>query len=214
MTIQELIRKYRIEDGRVYGKPGSLYVPNAKKLKPAEIEEIRKNKDEILAEFARQDEEKARRKAEAERARQEQIARIKSGEEAITVCYHDGEYLSGYQVGGPAADLLAEIGLARWVHGWGYLIPDEAIKALGETFTYPQAVEYTRPAREAEAAKKAAAEAERKAKFDEARRTGKPVALRSWSENCNDPNESCDVDIVTEYAMPDGTTRTERVHTW
>lgn len=35
-----------------------------------------------------------------------------------------------------------------------------------------------------------------------------------WSEPCNDPREECDVDIVVEYIMPDGTFKLERTHTW
>lgn len=35
-----------------------------------------------------------------------------------------------------------------------------------------------------------------------------------WSEPCNDPREECDVDIVVEYIMPDGTFKLERFHTW
>ncbi len=65
-----------------------------------------------------------------------------------------------------------------------------------------------------EAAQKAAADAARQAKFDEARETGKPVLLQRWSEPCNDPREECSMDIVRQYAMPDGSVKTERNHTW
>lgn len=63
-------------------------------------------------------------------------------------------------------------------------------------------------------AKKAVADAERKAKFEEAARTGKPVVLEMWSDECNDPHESCDIDNIYVYAMPDGSEKTERHHTW
>ncbi len=65
-----------------------------------------------------------------------------------------------------------------------------------------------------EAAQKAAAEQKRQAKFDEARKTGRPVLLQRWSEPCNDPREECSMDIVRQYAMPDGSVKTERNHTW
>jgi len=65
-----------------------------------------------------------------------------------------------------------------------------------------------------EAAQKAAADQKRKAKFDEARETGRPVLLQKWSEPCSDPREECSLDIVRQYAMPDGSVKTERNHTW
>ena len=64
------------------------------------------------------------------------------------------------------------------------------------------------------AKKKAEAKAERQAKFDEAAITGQPVVLQSYATDCNDPKEECSTDIVTVYAMPDGTTKTTRQHTW
>ena len=73
---------------------------------------------------------------------------------------------------------------------------------------------------EKEAEEKRKTESEKKkqaeiaAKFDEAQKTGEPVLLRKWTEDCNDPKEECSVDIVYEYAMPDGTTKVERHHTW
>ena len=57
-------------------------------------------------------------------------------------------------------------------------------------------------------------ENERKAIFDKAKKTGVKQELKRWSEECNDPNEDCDIDIIIEYAMPDGTIKTERNHTW
>jgi len=65
-----------------------------------------------------------------------------------------------------------------------------------------------------EAAQKAAADAARQAKFEEARETGEPVLLQKWSEPCNDPREECSLDICCQYAMPDGSVKTERQHTW
>lgn len=62
--------------------------------------------------------------------------------------------------------------------------------------------------------KKAAREAERKAKFDEAHETGEPVILRMWSEDCDDPREECSLDNIVEYAMPDGSVKTVRSHTY
>ncbi|MED4914316.1 hypothetical protein [Parageobacillus thermoglucosidasius] len=61
---------------------------------------------------------------------------------------------------------------------------------------------------------KEAEKAELQAKFDEAKRTGQKVEIRRWTDDCNDPKEECDLDIVIEYAMPDGSVKVERHHTW
>ena len=70
-------------------------------------------------------------------------------------------------------------------------------------------------AREAEKSAKAEALAiDRAAKIAQAVETGKPVELRRWSESCSDPREECDLDVVTEWANPNGTITTTRQHTW
>lgn len=51
-------------------------------------------------------------------------------------------------------------------------------------------------------------------KFKQARETGKKVELERWSAECDDPSADCDLDIIVEYAMPDGTTKIERYHTY
>jgi hypothetical protein len=71
----------------------------------------------------------------------------------------------------------------------------------------------TKAAEEKKIEEEKRAEKERLA-FEEARETGKPVDLFSWAEDCNDPKEECSTDIVTVYAMPDGTKKTKRIHTW
>lgn len=38
--------------------------------------------------------------------------------------------------------------------------------------------------------------------------------IRKWVEDCNDPGESCDIDIVEEFMCPDGKIRQKRHHTW
>ena len=110
--------------------------------------------------------------------------------------------------------MLEKLGIAKYVSGWGTCIDDKAIEVLGEEFTYPEAVEYMKPAKEAAEAKKAEKAAEIAERFAQAKRTGKPVEIRSWTAECNDPHEQCSLDIITEYAMPDGTIRTDREHTW
>ena len=52
------------------------------------------------------------------------------------------------------------------------------------------------------------------AAFENARKTGKPQAFASWMADCNDPHEECSQDNITLWAMPDGTKKQTRQHTW
>lgn len=160
---------------------------------------------------AYKEEENARKQKEKEEKQQQIIA----GAEKIRVSFHDGEYLSGYEVlDEVAAELLEELGLVRYVEGWGYHVDDELVKAYGSEFTYQQAEEFVKPRKEAEAKKQAEKEAEEQKKFQEAKETGKPVELHRFVTDCNDPSQECSTDIVIVYAMPDGTTTEKRIHTY
>lgn len=179
---------------------------------PEERELIRANK---MAVRARIRELQAEKRAAEEAARREKVRRIRDGEELIRLRWSEGDILQAWAVEDyDAARLLEEIGVARYVIGWGHKVRQDVVDALGTEFTYPQAAEYVRPMLEAREAKKKAREAERAAKFDEARRTGKAVLLRKWLEPCCDPREECSMDLVSEYALPDGSTKNERHHTW
>lgn len=173
-----------------------------KELKPA-----------IMAELIRREEEEAEKKASEEAARVEEARAIRAGEVMIRPRIEDYDGIPLYLVFGEAAKALKEIGAAKDV-AYSTQVNWEVIDALGKEFTFSQAAELTRPAREAKEAEQRAMEEERQAKFDEAKRTGEKVLLRSWMEDCNDPREECSLDSVTEYALPDGTTRRERQHTW
>ncbi len=52
------------------------------------------------------------------------------------------------------------------------------------------------------------------AKFDEARASGEAVLLHYHMEDCDDETEDCDQDSVETYALPNGTIKTERSHSW
>ncbi|MBC7340868.1 MAG: hypothetical protein H5U02_00175 [Clostridia bacterium] len=210
--VNQLIDKWQIillTDGRlmVQGKPG-----------PKTMAELKALKEEIKAELLRRaEEQKARREAaEAERKAREEAERkdILEGRRPITVYWYDGEVLSAYMAGGIAAGLLEELGLAKYIEGWGWKVNKEVVEALGTEFTYQQAYEFARPAIEAKAEAKAKAEAVQQAKFQEAKATGRPVVLAHWMEPCNDPREECDLDSVTQLAMPDGSIQIQRTHTW
>ena len=138
---------------------------------------------------------------------------IKTGTEKITVKIHHGEILSGYIVIGKNHDaatvLLKEIGLAKDVLGWGTCVSEDAIKALGEEFTYAQALEFATPAINAKEAKEKAIVTARQEKFDEAKKTQKPVVINSWiTDECTRHSIDCSFDQATTYALPNGTTKT------
>lgn len=50
--------------------------------------------------------------------------------------------------------------------------------------------------------------------FETAKRMNKKQVLRRYVDDCNDPNEACDIDEIYIWAMPDGNTMTTRNHTW
>ncbi len=50
--------------------------------------------------------------------------------------------------------------------------------------------------------------------FETAKTTGAKQVLDTYMAECHDRHEECSQDVVTVYAMPDGTTATERQHTW
>lgn len=212
--IGQLIEKYRItlarqngqEGIRVFGKPSRQEIAEIKNLKPEIMAELKRRRDERIA--------RERVEAEAaEKARDEERKAILSGEKKIEVRFHDGEYLTGYQVFGEAAELLKGLGLAKDVRGWGTEVSDELVKALGESFTYRQAAEFAQPAQQKAEAEKAARAEERKAKFQEARETGEKVLLSKTTAGCDGTVSECSLDIIYTWAMPDGTVTEERIHT-
>lgn len=148
------------------------------------IDELRNELDELLRQAV----------AAKKNVVENEIESIRNGSVLIRPYYYDGEYLSGYTVSGQEADLLAEIGLTRYVDGWGYLVRDEVVEALGKEFTYAAAVEYAQPAIDA-AAKKAAEQAEKKAQREIEKATMIVKILRqNPGEEGEDP--SADVEIT------------------
>ncbi|WP_164670479.1 hypothetical protein [Virgibacillus doumboii] len=136
-----------------------------------------------------------------------------NGVTTIKVNYRSGKALSGYIIFGHEADLLKSLGVAKEIGGWRTIVDEELIEALGEEFTYQQASDYAKPVVEEREKEKAKKEAKIKAKMEEAKRTGEKVAIRRWQENCNNSRKDCDLDNMTEYALPDGKTKIERRHT-
>ena len=212
MTTAEMIRKYSIT---LAEKDGQEALRVSGKLTQAVKNQILSVKPAILAELKRLETERKERAAAKKAVDEAEKRAIMAGEKTIVLHWHDGEYLSGYEVLGQVeARLLEDLGLARYVDGWGHHVPQVAISALGTEFAYPAAVEYTRPAREAKAAKEAAQATALAQKFALARETGKPVEISRFMAECNDSREECSTDLITVLAMPDGTEKTTRQHTW
>jgi hypothetical protein len=187
------------------------------KLDASEVQYIKDNLAEIKAALATTTKgaamiEQAARKDTKMNEKKAELNAIKLGQQKIIV---DSSGFYGLpEVFGQAADLLVDLGLAKWLQNGSCRVDTKMVKAIGEEFTYQEAVEYMRPAKEAQAEKVAKDEAETQAKFDEAKAIGRPVVIKTGSAPCNDPSEECNMDIVTVYAMPDGTTKTERQHCW
>jgi hypothetical protein len=211
MNINEMIRKWRLVLTEKDGKKGLRVL---RKISPTELTMIREKKDEIIAELEHQRAEREAIEAQKKADREEEIRAIKAGEKTITVKWTDGEYLQAYEVFGIAAELLEELGIAKYIDGWGVRVEQKLVDALGEEFTYQQVVEFTQPKRDKEATKEAQKKAELNAKFEEAKRTGKPVEIFRTTTECNDPKIECSLDIITIWAMPDGTQKEERIHTY
>ena len=212
MKINEMITKFRLELTEQNGEPAVKCYgkPNKKQLA-----ELKAAKPEIIAELQRRAQEKAEwaAKERAEEAAEREA--IISGEKPIQLQHYDGEYLSGWHPVGQSSGIMQELGLVRHVDGWGLYIEPKTIEELGgPEFTYQQTLELSRSREQAKKVAQEVANLARQAKFDEARKTGKPVILERWMEDCLDPHEECSTDMVSRYAMPDGTTRTDRQHTW
>lgn len=206
--INKMITKYRIQIVTNENGVEGLRAWGVKT--PKQAAELRAAKPEVMAELKKRAAEKAEEGAE----RQQHIENIISGVEKIHARYEDGEYLQGYIVFGDESEMLEKIGIAEYISGWGTYLKPEVIEALGTEFTYAQAVEYMRPQHEAEKAAREKKAAERAAKFQQAKETGKPVVLARGSDECDGTVDECSLDIITVYAMPDGSTKTTRTHTF
>lgn len=204
-TINALIRTHRI----ALTDEGALAVYNLKT--EAEKTEVIAAKEEIKAELRN-------RLAEVQKAREAKATEkeaIINSEKKITVYWQQGSPLSGYAPEGElASDILKDLGVAHDVSGWGTIVDAQMVKALGTEFLVSDVVEYLKPVTNAAEAVETAWTREVKAKTEEAKKTGKKALLRRWPGPCNDPGEECDLDMISEYVMPDGSRATTRAHTW
>jgi len=213
MTAEETIERYRIT--LFPGQPGEAdKLRVSEKITPEEREVLVSRKAEILAELKRRQAEEERRQAEEIAREKATIKAIESGEQKIVAEYYDGEYLSAYQVFGVAGELLASIGAAEYVEGWGWRVNDAIVKKFGTEFTLPQVKEYMEAFCKAKKAEEAKKETELQAKFEEARKSGKPALLQVNVTQCDGSVEECSGDIIERFALPDGSVKETRTHTY
>lgn len=80
-------------------------------------------------------------RADAQQAKkQADMDAIISGQAKIVLRWVEGEILGGWMVNGVAAKLLEELGVARFVEGWGYHVAVETVKKIGAEFAYADAI--------------------------------------------------------------------------
>lgn len=82
------------------------------------------------------------------------------------------------------------------------------------TITIAKLKELMQPIVAKRLAKRKKAEEEKRAKFDDAAKTNNPVVLYTYTVDCNDPEQACDIDTITVFAMPDGSIKKRRDHNW
>jgi hypothetical protein len=125
--------------------------------------------------------------------------------------YYGKEFAAKVKNDGGYAILAQKVLLKKEIY-------DNVMAAIAEaTAEAGRDVEYTAH----NEAKKATEEATKKAKqsrMDEflcqAKATGEKVLIKQWMEDCNDKNMECSTDVVYEWMMPDGSTKTTRQHTF
>lgn len=198
MTIREMIAKHNMT--YVAAKDG-IYIPNPKKTKftQKDAEFIKANRPAFIAEL----------KAIAEEARiaAEEARKEEAEKKAAEITFLSTGWESHYITVDTRKDIDEQ--LRRMADRYSN---DCTYESLKEDYEMATGKKLEKEAK-AEAAKTEKEEKIEAAKA-EAKATGEKVAIKRWTENCNDPKEDCETDIVTLWAMPDGTTKTTRTHTW
>jgi len=109
-----------------------------------------------------------------------------------------GEYETESGVKVLASDLLENH------HGW-YFVPTESVE---EKVTEIEKVADKKVAMKKTESKRVAGV------FEKAEETGEKQVLHTFNTECTDHHEKCNMDIITVWAMPDGTKTETKVHTW
>ncbi len=151
--------------------------------------------------------------------------KIKNNEIKIKLRYYEGEYLSGmmfdfdyeanYVVTFPVLTKIFMENLAgKDVSGWGFHIEQKVSDTLGKEFFYTELVNLQKEKIETKLKKEIDKKMNIENIFKQAKETGKKVEIEHFAVDCNDPHEDCSTDIITVWAMPDGTKTESRNHTW
>jgi len=193
-----------MSDGHVYAKRK----PNKKQRMFME-----EHKEEIIEELKRIREEEEAKGANKEQAKKQLKERFENGEIKAKVRIRNEENYSYYTIDSDMADILYGTGLVKYTSN-GIEVPEVVVNALGMEFSYQQVKDYLekRKARK-EALKKKLKEKEQEA-FEEAKRTGHEILIDQMYVPCDGSVEECNLDILIKYAMPDGTTKIVRRHTF
>jgi len=136
----------------------------AMKVRVSDKPELQAAAEVLLPEYKAGWEKHLKTQADLEQQEKQRREATRSDSHKIAPIYHDGEYLSGYQVYGDEAEILKDLGLAKHVSGWGYEVSQKVIKDLGKEFTVEQAKAYAKPAMDAKAESDATREEANKAK--------------------------------------------------
>ena len=187
MTIQEIIKKFRIDSVSVNseGKEGFMFYGKAS---AAEIAELKEKKEEIVNYLkAKEAAEKLEREEREKATVTFMIIGWESHEVSVDTRYDIDEQLKK----------IAE-----------YYSNDTTYEAVKEAY------ENTLIKNAEKEAKRAENKAKENAIFAEAKVTGEKQILTSYMDDCDGSVVECSTDYVTVYAMPDGSTTRTRTHTF
>lgn len=162
-----------------------------------EISFIKSNKQELIAELR----EMTKEKLAKENEEKENLN--------IIVEYQDGEILQGYAVK-QNREKAEELGIAKMVSNWGYLVGKEIVEVLGTEFTVEEARAYLETLKVEKVVTK---EEKIRNIIETAKILGHKVEIESYSVPCDGSVEECDTDIITRYVDGKGEITTSRVHT-
>jgi hypothetical protein len=236
--IQEAIKKYSISLAEKDGKEAlKLQMPKSQKV----VTEITSAKEEIIAELKRQQEERKSAQAAREAKWTEQRAVQEAIDVPLLAAMHDKANELRAQIpsdhievvakktgdldGDPIMQYTVDDVIVSWrdinVIGWASAIRPgamgsfAAIQICSISKDALDLIKDIKTTAEAIKAEKEKDEADRFTDvFTAAKETGEKQHIRHYMADCNDPREECSTDLVTVWAMPDGTTKTERSHTW
>jgi hypothetical protein len=234
----ELAEKDGVKGFKFYVKPTSAQMEELKSAKPAIMEELEIMKAQREVEQEEREIKSAIAKAEyitnanlkrylvcCHSEDMEITWSIETLELTTSNIAYQARYLIGNRIDLPQVTAkIKEINAKTFVEygmaGVAYEITDaEEIEIIAEQNIAIAEFEVKLAAetkiKEAESIAKKIAKEEKIANiFEAAKETGERQLLNKWSDDCNDKNEECDVDLCYEYAMSDGTTKIERHHTW